>query len=206
MTKLKRKGYNMILKSQIDALTFENQVGCEIQKCLDYRKEEIVTGYLDNHVQGFDFILDKGCKALNWPAQTHVEVKLHIIYDSLFRINHQLKNCPEIKKLVVIVRDKIGLANANLFARKKIIKRRLEHRIENDDDLILDHRIELIWFDDFVQMVKKRVSNANSSQDHDLKDFNSQENIIAAAKKIIKEGALHQHVWVASPPFFVDIR
>lgn len=58
-------------------------------------------------IAGFDFQLPQGLKAMGWPANTHVEVKYSLIYNSLDRLLMQ-KSKVKPAKLIVVVKDDKG--------------------------------------------------------------------------------------------------
>ena len=84
---------------------FEKQVFDLLSRALS--KSETVIADYHSHM-AFDIQLPKGLKAMEWPDNTHVEVKYNLIYNSIDRLLLQ-KNRIKPSKLIVVVKDDKGI-------------------------------------------------------------------------------------------------
>ena len=111
----------------------------------------------------FDFCLPKGLKAMEWPANTHVEVKYNLIYNSLDRILMQ-KSRIKPAKLIVIVKDNKGILQylIDLNEKKDLDVLTLDELKQKLGDIAqqksIDEKKEIK--DDILARAKERIKNS----------------------------------------------
>lgn len=178
---------NKMASQILEGLTLENQIGREIQKCLNSQKEETIVTECESAKHGFDFFLPKGCNILSWPKETYVEIKIRLIYDSLYRMKLKLNNQEDIKKLVVIVKeDNAYLKQVQSHNEKKHLNSYQSIQDKSNDHIIEDDRIQVISYGEFIKTIESKEKEIAAFANSSKEDFISQDIILQKAKNALK--------------------
>lgn len=144
-----------------DIRTIENNIFHNISQYLDDAEEICASPY-------FSFHLPKGCKKLNWPQNTYVEIKYRLIYDSFTKIRNIFDSL-NAEKLVVIV----------------IIGDEFVNPIRNSN--IPQRKINVVTYEKFITQLQKKSRVTKNKNNSNIKLNNYQEeDIIDKARKAYK--------------------
>ena len=98
------------LNSYLEAKLFEDKIGYYLASVCSNDEEIVKESFVSGRMMA-DFYLPNGCKAMQWPSKTVVEVKTIIRYSSISRIfqsYYPLYKEKKISKLVIIYNNAIN--------------------------------------------------------------------------------------------------
>jgi len=145
-----------------DIKTIEENVYNYIGRCLEEDEIVVVSGYVS-----FDYYLPNGCKKLNWPKKTVVEIKYRLIYDSLSRIKDAYDNS-DVEKLIVIV----------------ITEENIVNQVFRANNFLSGRNIEVITYTDFINKLPDEVKTSDGIKTNNNElEIDQKEGLIVKARE-----------------------
>lgn len=145
-----------------EIVTIEKNISNYISLCLE-GDESIANSEL------FDFYIPKGCKELDWPINTYVEVKYRLIYDTISKIRDLFDKSNANKLIVIVITEdnKIG-------------------KIFEASNYISGRNIEIVYYKDLIKKVPVKKSVSANIEDRHKNTLHI--DVIDKAKKAFQNG------------------